>query len=91
VTGSRDRDGVRCDHCVAPVVPRLFTPEEASAYIGGAYSAQRLKRLAQQHRITHVRIGRYRRFRKEDLDQLIERNVLDSANFGRGPRYAARL
>ncbi|HXT90530.1 MAG TPA: helix-turn-helix domain-containing protein [Trebonia sp.] len=67
------------------IVPALLTPEEASAYIGGAYSPQRLKRLAGQHRVTHVRIGRFARFRRPDLDSLIGRNVCDSANYGRKP------
>lgn len=71
---------------VVEVVPALLTPEEGSAYIGGAYSAQRLKRLAQQHRIKHVQIGRKRLFPRAFLDELIERNVCDPADYGRKPR-----
>lgn len=68
------------------IVQALLTPEEGSAYIGGAYSPQRLKRLAGMHRIEHVRIGRFARFRRPDLDELIARNVCDPADYGRKPR-----
>lgn len=68
------------------VEPVLYTPEEASARIGGALSPDRLKRLAGLHRVPHVRIGRFARWRECDIDELVARNFCDPANYGRKPR-----
>lgn len=50
----------------------LMNEEEAAAYL--STSTRHIKRLIYERRIGFVKIGRYNRFRRLDLDRFIEAN-----------------
>lgn len=52
---------------------RLLDYEGAAAYL--ATTPRHVRQLWEQRRLTAIKLGRLVRFRRQDLDALIERNV----------------
>ncbi|WP_221620952.1 helix-turn-helix domain-containing protein [Ralstonia sp. SET104] len=54
---------------------RLFTRQEAAAYIGVQSNTLATWACTQRYDLRYVKVGRNVRYRKQDLDAFIQRNV----------------
>lgn len=55
--------------------PALFTAEEAAEYL--SVPVRFIRRIRYENRLPGVKLGKYVRFRKEDLDKFIEDGTED--------------
>ena len=66
---------------------RLYTSDEAVAYLGLdrqglSQPLEALRWLCRTGKLRYTKIGRYTRFRREWLDELVERNAMIRATEG---------